>query len=496
MYSCFQAVKLGCGLASDLKTLRASYPSMHAFGHAERLLDLKGPWLAFARLHNLPAGRGGSKNAVGLSTIAGSILGKPLNKAMQAGLCPVCQAGPTRSCCCSVRLRLKQQLAHTHKPSSTKGPPSCLQCSDWETRPLSPKQLHYAALDAHVAVQVHRHLSSGPGCLLPQQLQAFTFAWPEGPPGRPAAGRRNGPSASDVSRDQAGSGATPTGSGTGPRAGGASDTSPGAPAGSREQMLAGHGSASRLPAAEAAAGTGQALSSTFGRPGSGAAKTGGSPADAVSSGVPQQDESGGMGPTAAGLGTGVAASSNGSSSRGTAPAGLPVEGTLDTDSDNDDGGSGGAPAVASPAAGGTASAASAEADAADAAASVSAAGNAEMGASGAASQAELLSTCATRQLGAAAAHPAGLDGQAGSAMAQGQSSLGALQPANATAGPAPQSGSGCSSGVSGVEATDGTAGGLARVRACLAQHNLSAAFRCLPLGTGEGLPSCLMHWTA
>ena len=116
---CFQAVKLGCGLASDLKTLRASYPGMSAFRHAERLLDLKGPWLAFARLHNLPAGRGGSKNAVGLSTIAGSILGKPLNKAMQAGpclvcqaglclvcqagLCLVCQAGPTLSCrCCRV----------------------------------------------------------------------------------------------------------------------------------------------------------------------------------------------------------------------------------------------------------------------------------------------------------------------------------------------------------------------------------------------------------
>ena len=100
MHSCFQAVKLGCGLASDLKTLRASYPGMSAFRHAERLLDLKGPWLAFARLHNLPAGRGGSKNVVGLSTIAASILGKPLNKAMQAGLCPVCQAAPTLACCC------------------------------------------------------------------------------------------------------------------------------------------------------------------------------------------------------------------------------------------------------------------------------------------------------------------------------------------------------------------------------------------------------------
>ena len=108
-----QAVKLGCGLASDLKTLRASYPGMDAFGHAERLLDLKGPWLAFARLHNLPAGRGGSKNAVGLSTIAGSILGKPLNKAMQAGPCPVCQAAPILSYCCC-QLPALQTALGTH----------------------------------------------------------------------------------------------------------------------------------------------------------------------------------------------------------------------------------------------------------------------------------------------------------------------------------------------------------------------------------------------
>ena len=106
-------MKLGCGLASDLKTLRASYPGMLAFRHAERLLDLKGPWLAFARLHNLPAGRGGSKNAVGLSTIAGSILGKPLNKAMQAGPCLGCQAAPTPPAAAAGRLRTEQQLGQS-----------------------------------------------------------------------------------------------------------------------------------------------------------------------------------------------------------------------------------------------------------------------------------------------------------------------------------------------------------------------------------------------
>ena len=359
-----------------------------------------------------------------------------------------------------------------------------------------------------MAVQVHRHLSSGPGCLLPQQLQAFTFAWPGGPPGRPSAGRGNGPHASDVSGGQAGSSTTPLGSGTERRAGGASDTGPGLAAGSGEHTRAGNGSASSPPAAGAAAGTGQAVTSSSGMPGSGVGRTGDGLAGVVSSDLPQQEEFGETEPPAADLSK-VAASSNGASSPGTAAAngassqqaalaGLPIEGTPDTDSDDDvDGGYGRAPAVASSAAGGTAAAAAATAHAAGAAANALAAGNAEMGASGAASQAEPLRTCTARQSGAGTAHPAGLDRQAGPELAEGQSSSGARQPASATAGPALHPGSGgCASGVSGVQATDGTAGGLARVRACLAQHNLSAALRCLPGGTGEGPPRCLMHWLA
>ena len=52
-----------------------------------------------------------------LSTMAKELLGKPVNKAMQT--------------------------------------------SDWEARPLSPRQLDYAALDAHVSVQIYDALTTG-----------------------------------------------------------------------------------------------------------------------------------------------------------------------------------------------------------------------------------------------------------------------------------------------------------------------------------------------
>ena len=53
----------------------------------------------------------GRAKELGLSAMAACILGKPLNKAMQTSL--------------------------------------------WRQRPLSPAQLHYAALDAHVSLQLY-----------------------------------------------------------------------------------------------------------------------------------------------------------------------------------------------------------------------------------------------------------------------------------------------------------------------------------------------------
>ncbi|KAK9829035.1 hypothetical protein WJX72_003549 [[Myrmecia] bisecta] len=125
-------LKLGCALAGDLKKVAASYPHLGAFQSATRMLDLTGPWrlyMAATDRQTMVSRR--STVSIGLSAMAQSVLGKPLNKSMQV--------------------------------------------SDWEKRPLTAKQLAYAALDAHVLVQLYDAMTSGSAGLTRQQLLGSVF---------------------------------------------------------------------------------------------------------------------------------------------------------------------------------------------------------------------------------------------------------------------------------------------------------------------------------
>ena len=51
-----------------------------------------------------------------------------------------------------------------------------LQTSNWEARPLSPQQLHYAALDAHVCLQICNAVYEQAG-LSANRLQEHVTTW-------------------------------------------------------------------------------------------------------------------------------------------------------------------------------------------------------------------------------------------------------------------------------------------------------------------------------
>ncbi|GIL53333.1 hypothetical protein Vafri_8955 [Volvox africanus] len=112
------ALVLGFGLAGDLAKLASSYPHVVAFQQVGATLDLYDMWKAYVtaqaqatRPKNAPpVSLSARAFQAGLSTLAATLLGKPLDKAMQV--------------------------------------------SDWEARPLSPRQLTYAAQDAHVLLRL------------------------------------------------------------------------------------------------------------------------------------------------------------------------------------------------------------------------------------------------------------------------------------------------------------------------------------------------------
>eukprot|EP00471_Norrisiella_sphaerica_P007753 CAMPEP_0184504092 /NCGR_PEP_ID=MMETSP0113_2-20130426/52279_1 /TAXON_ID=91329 /ORGANISM="Norrisiella sphaerica, Strain BC52" /LENGTH=797 /DNA_ID=CAMNT_0026893709 /DNA_START=399 /DNA_END=2792 /DNA_ORIENTATION=- len=108
IFSANNTLMVGHGVANDLKQCKRSFPSAKAFSDPkeERLLELSQAWHVCRNLN--------SKNIeaapVSLSKMAAKILGKPLDKSSAI--------------------------------------------SDWSRRPLSEIQMRYAALDAHVSVQI------------------------------------------------------------------------------------------------------------------------------------------------------------------------------------------------------------------------------------------------------------------------------------------------------------------------------------------------------
>eukprot|EP00798_Chlamydomonas_sp_ICE-L_P015012 gene15012-21080_t len=130
-----QAVlKLGFEILGDLSTLAASYPAVKAFKRVNSVLDLKELWIAYQSQQDTQAGalQRIRKRTVGLSTLAATLLGKPLDKSMQV--------------------------------------------SNWELRPLTERQVIYAAQDAHVLVRLYKRFKE----VLPSashiiQGGAFTF---------------------------------------------------------------------------------------------------------------------------------------------------------------------------------------------------------------------------------------------------------------------------------------------------------------------------------
>ncbi|TYZ58102.1 hypothetical protein PybrP1_006694 [[Pythium] brassicae (nom. inval.)] len=101
-----QLLKVGFGFDSDMKVLHQSFPERSAFLHVAPFLELSSLVLkAF-----------GASAGKSLSTAATRVLGKPLDKSMQL--------------------------------------------SDWDARPLSAAQMHYAALDAFCLVQILQAIAS------------------------------------------------------------------------------------------------------------------------------------------------------------------------------------------------------------------------------------------------------------------------------------------------------------------------------------------------
>ncbi|KAJ9518657.1 hypothetical protein QJQ45_018654, partial [Haematococcus lacustris] len=126
-----RCLKLGLEVVGDLRKLASSWPSMQAFQQVVNVLEVRELWAEHLRRTNPGAAK--LQRVAGLSTLCAALLGKPLDKAMQV--------------------------------------------SDWEQRPLSAKQIKYAAQDAHVLTRLHRELCA----LLPcagevQACKAFTFS--------------------------------------------------------------------------------------------------------------------------------------------------------------------------------------------------------------------------------------------------------------------------------------------------------------------------------
>eukprot|EP00884_Botryococcus_braunii_P022210 jgi/Botrbrau1/8673/Bobra.0087s0026.1 len=121
-------LQLGCSLADDVAGLARAVPSLQSVAHAG-LLDLRKPFIEWlGEEGGRAAAAGGVKKAgeVGLRTMCAATLGRELNKEMQV--------------------------------------------SDWGRRPLSIRQLQYAALDAYALLMIHDVISvQGTGLLpLPQ----------------------------------------------------------------------------------------------------------------------------------------------------------------------------------------------------------------------------------------------------------------------------------------------------------------------------------------
>jgi len=117
---------VGFEIAGDLKKLASSYPRMQAFKAVNRIVELQRMWRPAA------ARKSSKQMSFGLSKLSEVVLGRPLNKAMQV--------------------------------------------SNWEARPLSHRQLTYAALDAHVCVRIFNvMLHDRPGC---DAAAVFSFPQP------------------------------------------------------------------------------------------------------------------------------------------------------------------------------------------------------------------------------------------------------------------------------------------------------------------------------
>eukprot|EP00892_Ulva_mutabilis_P005724 jgi/Ulvmu1/3523/UM163_0004.1 len=151
---------VGLELAGDLRKLTKSYPSVAAFQIVLRTLDLRGLWDVYALRTGVPRRVNGNRK--GLSGLSEAVLGKPMDKAMQT--------------------------------------------SDWSRRPLSPQQLHYAALDA--AVQVHLLVRMcRTAAVTAAELRALCSDWRGGGAGADVSG--------DDSNDSSGGGGSESDGGNG-----------------------------------------------------------------------------------------------------------------------------------------------------------------------------------------------------------------------------------------------------------------------------------------
>lgn len=113
---------IGLALTSDLRRLAASRPDIAALQSAHRTLDLRRLWRL--ALDAARGGRGGAGTTsaasagrqVGLSFLAESVLGKPLDKAMQVLIAKACRARSYHRLCSPVRACRATVLAHADAP--------------------------------------------------------------------------------------------------------------------------------------------------------------------------------------------------------------------------------------------------------------------------------------------------------------------------------------------------------------------------------------------
>jgi hypothetical protein len=139
---------LGFEAAGDLSKLASSWPAVAAFKRVERVLDLRALWVAYVTALRA-AGAGGLP-----TPSSGSSSGSDSNSEDDGGAAAV----PPPSSVPSLRALTGAGLSTLSRALLGLPLDKSMQLSDWMARPLTARQIEYAALDAQVLPRLRARL--------------------------------------------------------------------------------------------------------------------------------------------------------------------------------------------------------------------------------------------------------------------------------------------------------------------------------------------------